>query len=192
MMRLVATCLALPLVCAPYTVAGQQAQSTTSQKPEHTSEGKQTSSQSSPKTSTGYSAQRNSRSVATQKSALHCQPPEFPVDVINGAQVLHTCFDPRPPAEETKVSPGQMQVEVINGSAENTQYFYDSGQDAQIEAMLNKPVVVGVQSGDTRTMGGDKNPLVTRVNSAAMTGGQRVTNRISPRPKRPVYQPDMR
>ena len=190
MMRMVATCLGLPLVIAPCIVAGQPAQQTTSQRPEQTSEGKQTSSQSSAKT-TGHSAQRHSQNAATQKSGLLCEPPEIPVDVINGAQVLHTCFDPRPRAEETKTSPDQLQVEVINGSAENTQYFYDSGQDAQIEAMLNKPVVVGVQSGDTRTMGGNKNPLVMRVNSAAITGGQPVTNRISPRPKRPAYQPDM-
>jgi hypothetical protein len=179
MMRLVATCLGISLVFAPLTVAGQQAQPTTSKTPEQ-------------RATTSHRGQSR-KAAAAEKGALHCQPPEIPVDVINGARVLHTCFDPRLPAEETKSAPGQLAVEVINGSTENTQFFYGNGRDEQIEAMLNKPVVVGVQSGDTRTMGGNRQPLVTRVNSAG-TGsyGQPVTNRISPRPKRPAYQPDVK
>ena len=172
MKRFVATCLSLPLLLTPLILAGQQAQPTTSQKP------------------TSHREQIKSRKTATRGTAQLCQAPKVPVDVINGAQVYHTCFDPSLPAEETKALPDQLQVEVINGSAEDTQVFYGAGQDTQIEAMLNKPVVVGVQSGDTRTMGGNKNPLVTRVNSAG-AGDAKVTNRISPRPKRPSYQPDV-
>jgi hypothetical protein len=188
MTRFVATCLVLPLFCAAYVVTAQQ---TTSDKPEQSSEVEQTRSQHSPKTAIKPISQGHPGQAAAQESALHCQPPEIPVDVINGNQVLHTCFDPAQSGEETKTLPGQLQVEVINGSAENIQYFYGNGEDAQIEAMLNKPVVIGVQSGNTLTTGGNKAPLVTRVNSAATTRGAAVTNRISPRPKRPAYQPDM-
>jgi hypothetical protein len=86
-----------------------------------------------------------------------------------------------------------MKVEVINGSASDTQYFSDKNQ----EAAHNQSVVVGVQSSDTRFAGGNKSPVVTGVTSSssvdaksASSGGQPVAKQVSPRPKRPSYAPD--
>jgi hypothetical protein len=89
-----------------------------------------------------------------------------------------------------------MKVEVLNGASTDTQYFYDDGKKQQ-EAPQNRAVVVGVQSSDTRMAGGNRNPVVTGVTASgtgdaksASNGGQPVTKQVSPRPRRPAYQPD--
>lgn len=190
-MRLVSTCLSLSWIVGSVLAAGQQPQPTTSQKLEQPSAVKQSSHNSSG-TATKHSARHHSRKTATQKSGQLCQAPEFSVDVITGAGVRHTCFDPRAAGEESKSSPSGLRVEVINGSAANTQYFLNNQEIAH-----NQPVVVSVQSSDTRYAGGNKRPVVTSVNSSSSvdaksssSGGQTVTNGVSPRPKRPAYQPD--
>jgi hypothetical protein len=192
-MRLIPVCL--PLVLAPMIMAGQQAQSTASQKPLQASAVKQTSS---PKTASRHRAKHHSRKAATRKSATGaptCQKDsQIPVDVIMGTQVRHVCLDKAKLAgQEGKPAPGQLKVEVINGLSTDMQYFSDKNQ----ESAHNQPVVVGVESSDTRFAGGNRNPVVTAVTSSSSVdatsvsnGGQPVTKQISPRPKRPVYEPD--
>ena len=95
---------------------------------------------------------------------------------------------------EDKSEPGY-KVEVLNGTARDTQYF--NGDNARAGSDEKRPVVIGVQSSDTRVAGGNKYPVVTGITTAgpvdaksASGGGQKVTKRISPQPKRPAYQPD--
>jgi len=111
-----------------------------------------------------------------------------------GNEVRHVCLDKSQLAGEMpKATPGQMKVQVINGSATDTQYFSDKNQ----ETAHNQPVVVDVESSDTRFAGGNKHAVVTGVTSSstvdatsASSGGQPVTKQVSPRPKRPAYEPD--
>ena len=192
-MRLIPVCL--PLVLAPMIMAGQQTQPTASQKPDQASAAKQTSS---PKTPGRQRAKHHSRKAAARRSvagALTCQKgSQIPVDVIMGTQVRHVCLDKAKLAgEEGKPTPGQLRVEVINGLSTDLQYFSDKNQ----ETAHNQPVVVGVESSDTRFAGGNKNPVVTAVTSSSSVdatsvsnGGQPVTKQVSPRPKRPAYEPD--
>jgi hypothetical protein len=58
-------------------------------------------------------------------------------------------------------------------------------------------VVVAIQSSDTKIVGGIKHPVVTGITSSgagtakSATGGvDPVSKTVSPRPKRPAYQPD--
>lgn len=192
-MRLIPVCL--PLVLAPLIVAGQQAQPTASQKPDQASAAKQTSSN---KSETRHRAKHHARTAATRKSAKRaevCGDSQIPVDVIMGAQVRHVCLDKAKLAgKEEKPTQGQLEVEVINGPSTDMQYFSDKNQ----ETAHNQPVVVGVESSETRYAGGNKNPVVTGVTSSssvdatsASNGGQPVTTQVSPRPRRPAYQPDV-
>jgi hypothetical protein len=194
-MRLIPVCL--PLVLAPLLVAGQQAQPPTPQKPAQTSTAKQTTSPSPHKTATRHRKRHRSRKAAARKRAKRaglCQDSQMDVTVINGAQPLHVCMDKlKLQAEQAKAAPGQMKVDVINGSATDTQFFSDKNQ----ESAHNQAVVVDVQSSDTRFAGGNKTPVVTGVTSSSSvdatsvsSGGQAVTKQVSPRPKRPAYEPD--
>jgi len=193
-MRLIPVCL--PLVLAPLIVAGQQSQPTTSQKPAQPSVIKQTKAPTPHKTSTRHKS-RHHRKTATRKAAKRaggCPDSQIGLDVINGTQVRHVCIDKSAMAgNEPKPMPGQLKVDVINGSATDTQFFSDKNQ----EAAHNQPVVVDVESSDTRYAGGNKHPVVTSVTSSstvdatsASSGGQPVTKQVSPRPKRPAYEPD--
>jgi hypothetical protein len=193
-MRLIPVCL--PLVLAPLVMAAQQTQPTASQKPEQTSAIKQASS---PKTASRHSAKDHSRKLAARKSvagAPTCQKhSQIPVDVIMGGQVRHVCLDKAKLAgKEEEPTQGQLEVEVINGPSTDMQYFSDKNH----ETAHNQPVVVGVESSETRYAGGNKNPVVTGVTSSssvdatsASNGGQPVTKQVSPRPRRPAYQPDV-
>ena len=194
-MRLIPVCL--PLVLAPLMLAGQQAQPATAQKPAQTNAARQTSSPAPHKKASRHRARHLSRKAANRKIAKRaglCPPSQMDVTVINGAQPLHVCIDESKLGQvEAKATPGQMKVDVINGSATDTQYFSDQNQ----EAAHNQSVVVGVQSSDTRFAGGNKNPVVTGVTSSssvdaksASRGGQPVAKQISPQSKRPAYAPD--
>lgn len=194
-MRLIPVCL--PMVLAPLIVAGQQAQTPTARKTQQTSAAKQTSSPGSHKTTTRHRTRHRLHKTANRKTAKPtglCPDSQMDVVVINGAQPLHVCMDrPKLVQEEAKATPGQIKVEVINGSAADTQYFSDKNQ----EAAHNQSVVIGVQTSDTRFAGGNKNPVVTGVTSSstvdaksASSGGQPVARQVSPQPKRPAYQPD--
>jgi len=179
------------LVLAPLIVAGQQAQLSTSPKPAHTSAVKQATPH---KTATKHRARHRSRKAAIRKRAKHPESTTIPVDVINGGETRHVNLDKTMPASRhAKSASGQVKVEVINGSATDTQFFSDKND----EAAHNQAVVVGMQSSDTRFAGGNKSPVVTGVTSSssvdaktASGGGQPVATQVSPRPKRPAYAPD--
>jgi hypothetical protein len=188
-MRLITVCL--PLVLAPLMVAGQQAQTSTTPKAAQTSAAKEATPH---KAATRHRTRHHSHRAAMRKRAKHTEPNTIPVDVITGGETRHVVLDESMPAgKRSKAASGQMKVQVINGSATDTQYFSDKND----EAARNQPVVVGVQSSDTRFAGGNKTPVVTGVTSSssvdaksASAGGQGVTKQVSPRPKRPVYAPD--
>lgn len=194
-MRLVPVCLPLVLTslfAAPLVLAGQQATST--QKPAQTSGAKQTSSPAPHKMATKHRTRHHARKAAAHKGRKQAQSNTIPVDVINGEETRHVVLDKASVAEApAKSKSGQMKVEVINGSTTGTQVFSGRNQ----ETAHNQPVVVGVQSSDTRFAGGNKNPVVTGVTSSssvdatsASSGGQPVAKQVSPKPKRPAYTPD--
>jgi len=194
-MRLIPVCL--PLVLAPLIVAGQQGQLATTQKPAQTSATKQASSPAPHKPATRHRARHRSRKATNRKTAKRaglCPASQMDVTVINGSQPVHACIDRfKLETAQAKATPGQIKVDVINGSAADTQYFSNNNQ----ETAQNRAVVVDVQSSDTRFAGGNKNPVVTGVTSSssvdaksASSGGQPVAKQISPQPKRPVYAPD--
>jgi len=191
-MRLIPVCL--PLVLAPLMLAGQQAQSPTTQNPAQTSATKPPGLTASHKATSRHRARYRSRKAASLKGAKRRESTKLPVDVITGGETRHVVLDKAEQSgKKTKATSGKVQVQVINGSATDTQYFSDKNQ----EAAHNQPVVVGVESSDTRFAGGNKNPVVTGVTSSssvdaksASNGGQPVAKQVSPRPKRPAYQPD--
>ena len=89
-----------------------------------------------------------------------------------------------------------LKVEVVNGTATDTQYFFAGNERAQMGTDEKQPVVVAIESSDTRFAGGNKHPVVTGVTAVgagdakSASGGQKVTTGVSPRPKRPEYQPE--
>jgi len=186
-----------------------QTQPAASQKPAQTAALKTSSAQSPHKTIRRHSTSHRSWKTAARKGAKRPDyRPEYSedsVEVINGDATRKVVFHDEPPAATAKNvpaalknAPAPMKVEVVNGTSTDTRYFYDNGEDQRIEAALNRPVVIGVESSDTRMAGGNKHPVVTRVTAGgpddakgASSGGQPVMRSISPRPKRPVYQPDM-
>lgn len=190
-MRLIPLCL--PLVLAPLLVTGQQAQ-TTSQKPAQPSTAKQATSSAPHKAATRHRKRHHSRKTVSKRTGKRAENSKMPVDVINGGEVHRVLLDKAKSDEKrTKASQRQMKVDVINGSATDTQYFSDQNQ----EAARNQAVVVGVQSSDTRFAGGNQNAVVTGIASsstvdarASSSGGAGVARQVSPRPKRPAYQPD--
>lgn len=208
MMRLVRMALGLPLVLGPMVVAGQQAQPATVQKPAHAAV-KQSSAQPSHAAKTtqkgSFHAARRRRSRAAARAKRAAYRPEYTensVEVINGDSTKKVVFHNDEIATASgknlpatmKDAPAPMKVEVVNGASTDTQYFYDQGQDG---AGSKQPVVVGIQSSDTRVAGGNKHPVVTGVTSSgsadaksASSGGQPVTKSVAPRQKRPDYQPD--
>ena len=194
-MRLIPVCL--PLVLAPLLIAGQQAQTPATQKTQQTSAAKQTSAQHPHGATARHKARHHSRRAAARRGSKHPQRrAEYtgtPVDVITGGETRHVVLEnEKTSSSGAKTASGQTKVQVINGSATNTQYFSRDEETAH-----NQPVVVGVQSSETRYAGGNKNPVVTGVTSSssndartAGTGGQPVAKQVSPHPKRPAYQPD--
>jgi hypothetical protein len=119
--------------------------------------------------------------------------------VINGASTKQVVFDEeKKPAGIGKNESPQMKVEVLNGTSSDTQYFYaGAGQGQKAAAVPKRPVVVNIQSSDTRVVGGNKHPVVMGITAVGPTdaknansGGQKVTTGVSPQPKRPEYQPE--
>jgi hypothetical protein len=124
------------------------------------------------------------------------------VEVMNGASTQKIVFhDDKGTSESTKGTragtnaPAPLRVEVVNGTASDTEYFYgDNGRQGSDE---KRPVVVAIQSSDTRVVGGNKHTVVTGITAvgrgdakSANGSGQKVTAVVSPQPKRPEYQPD--
>src|SRR3569833_3212762 len=140
-MRLIPVCL--PLVLAPLIMAGQQPQSATTAKPVQSNAVKQTTSSPLHKP---HRARHRSRKAALRKKGMKTESATLPVDVITGGETRHLLLNKADTANSGhKTAPGQMKVDVINGSAADTQFFSDRNQ----ESAHNQAVVVGVQSSDT-------------------------------------------
>jgi hypothetical protein len=206
MIWLVATCLSLPLLLSSALVAGQQAEPG-AKKPELKTSVNQSGKTTARSTTSHHPGRRTSKAAAHKSAKRPEYRPDYggsSVEVINGDATKRVVFNEDRQTAETKSAPkamkdapSAMKVEVINGSSADTQYFYGNDREEQMVAG-NQPVVVAVQSSNTRNAGGKKHTVVTSVNSAgagdakpAGSGGQPVTNSISPRPKRPAYQPDV-
>jgi hypothetical protein len=210
MMRLIQACvpLAFSFLMGTATLPAQQAQPQANQKPAQSGVAKPSTAQAhSPAATHGTVHKKHTRAAIRKSAKRPDYRPEYSqnsVEVINGDATRKVVFHDEP----TKRAPAgksaanlenatkQMRVEIVNGASTDTQYFYNNGEDQRIEASLNRPVVVGVQSSDTRIAGGNKHPVVTRVTASgagdarsASEGGQPVTKSVSPHPKRPVYQP---
>jgi hypothetical protein len=211
MMRMIQKYLPLVLMGSAI-LAAQQGQSTAPPKPAQAGAAKQAGSQNAPKTATRRSSMHHASKTVAHKARkrpeYRAAYSESSVEVINGDATKKVVFQDDQAAALAKKgsaslksssenAPGPMKVEVVNGAYTDTQYLYNNGEDQLIEASLNRPVVIGVQSSDTRNAGGNKNPVVTRVTASgagdarsASEGGQPVTKQVSPRQRRPVYQPD--
>jgi hypothetical protein len=119
------------------------------------------------------------------------------VEVMNGASTQKVVFHDSEPASGRGKDrlPAPLKVEVVNGTSTDTQYFA-AGQAVQQNRSEAHPVVVAIQSSDTRVVGGNKHPVVTGITAVepgrakSASGGQTVMTGISPRPKRPEYKPD--
>jgi len=144
---------------------------------------------------------RNTRASYRNGAKRAAYRPEFTehsVEVINGSSTKQIVFNEEKPDVNAKGESPQMKVEVVNGASSDTQYFYAGiGQGTQGTAVLKRPVVVGVQSSDTRVVGGNKHPVVTGITAvgpgdakSVNSGGQKVTTEVAPKPKRPDYQPE--
>ena len=146
---------------------------------------------------------RHSKSASGAKRPAY--RPEYTqnsVEVINGASTKKVVFESHkdvPESASTKNAPAPMKVEVMNGTSTDTQYFYagDGQAHAPHSPTQKRPVVIGVQSADTRVVGGNKRPVVTGITTSesgdaksASSGGPKLTTGLAPQPKRPDYQPD--
>ena len=163
-------------------------------------------------------ANGNSRAVAHSKKTTHhtvskrtkerkakrgAYRPEYAknsVEVINGSSTRKVQFSQEEkPGARAKAGPSQLKVEEVNGNATSTRYFYmDKNQPSQeqIAANYKKPVVIGVESSNTRHVGGSQHPVVTGITSAGPSdatstsaGGEKLTTGVAGRPKRAPYQP---
>ena len=213
MMRPLGVCLSLCLLLAPLAGASQSTQTGKEQKPAQppaVSGSGGSSSHAAPTRPTAHHHSRRGHSTAAARK--HGMRPEYrpeykenSVEVINGDATNKVVFHDEQTAtanakrlpKEMKNAPAPMKVEVVNGTSTDTRYFYDNGQDQNAARARNERVVVGVQSSDTRIAGGNKHPVVTGITSdgagdakSASSGGTPVTQSVSPRPKRPAYQPD--
>lgn len=203
-MRLVAVCLSLPLVVGAGVVAAQQPQAGAGAAKQADAQG--THAVASKQKTTHHTKKHvKTSSHKGKRPAYRPEYGENSVEVINGDATKKIVFHDEQAAATTKSAtkamknapPPPLKVEVMNGGSTDTQYFSRSGQDEQMAAARNRPVVIGVESSNTRTAGGNKHPVVTSVNSAGTvdatpaSGGQPAANTVSPHPKRPVYQPDV-
>ncbi len=151
------------------------------------------------KTQIHHQASRRRKASSRRAAKRAAYRPEYKqnsVEVMNGASTQKVVFqndDAARMSQKDKAEPGY-KVEVVNGAALDTQYF--SEDNARTGSNEDRPVVIGVQSSDTRIAGGNKHPVVTRITAAGQadaksaSGGQKVTTGVSPQPKRQAYQPD--
>jgi hypothetical protein len=115
---------------------------------------------------------------------------------MNGASTQKVVFRNDETAHgSAKNVPASLKVEVVNGTTSDTQYF--SGDNGRQGSDEKRPVVVAIQSSDTRFAGGNRHPVVTGITSvgrgdakSANGGGQKISSGVSPQLKRPEYQPD--
>lgn len=204
-MRLIFLSCILALALLSTSAGGQQQQPGTSAKqPVQPSAAKDSGSAGTqakaPKTTHRVARKRRSRAAykhGVKRTAYRPAYTQNAVEVINGASTQKVVFhNDETVAGSKKDANAPMKVEVMNGSSTDTQYFA-RGQESAGAVDLNRPVVVAVQSSDTKVVGGNKHEVVTRINSSgsgsaksASSSGDVVTKAVSPRPKRPAYQSD--
>ncbi len=183
-------------------MAGQQGKpQTTQQSAANQSAAAKVPAKSAHKTKAHHRVVRKRYSKAARRKGAKraAYRPEYAghsVEVINGSSTKQVVFnEEKKPAGSGKESP-QMKVEVVNGTSSDTQYFYAGNRQAAPTS--KRPVVVNIQSSDTRVVGGNKHPVVTGITAvgptdakSANSGGQKVTTDVSPKAKRPEYQPEM-
>jgi hypothetical protein len=197
----------LPIVLGAALMAGQQGKPASMAQSPQPSAVKQSSAPSvQPKIAHTTKAhhrvarKRNGKASHRKGAKRAAYRPEFKensVEVINGASTKRVVFnEDKKPAVSGKEQSSQMKVEVVNGASADTQYFY-AGNGMPRTGQSTRPVVVGVQSSDTRAVGGNKHRVVTGITAVGPTdaksadsGGQKVTRGVSPQPKRPDYQPE--
>ena len=197
----------LPLSLVSLIAFGQQPTAASTQKPVQAS-GVTPSTAQSTRTNAARTTKTHQRVVRSKYSKTSGRKgakrreyrPEYTqnsVEVMNGASTQKVVFESNKDAtaKGLKNVPVPLKVEVVNGTSTDTQYFY--GDNGRQESDEKRPVVVGVQSSDTRAVGGNKHPVVTGITAveagdakSASGGGQKVATVISPKPKRPEYQPD--
>jgi hypothetical protein len=204
-MRLTLVRSSLPLVLVATMVWGQQAKSSLAAKTPQPVAVKDSGAASphakaAHKTQTHRRAARHRRASSRRSAKRAAYRPAYTqnsVEVMNGASTQKVVFQNdvgAGTAQKDEAEPGY-KVEVVNGTARDTQYF--NGDNASAGSDEKRPVVIGVQSSDTRVAGGNKHPVVTGITAVGRGdakntsgGGPKVTTGISPKPKRPAYQPD--
>lgn len=149
---------------------------------------------------TPHPSATKAHSTARRNAARPAYRPEYTqnsVEVMNGASTQKVVFHIDEPATglSKNNAPAPRRVEVVNGTSTDTQYF--SADSAQQNSAPKEPVVLAVQSGDTRVVGGNKHPVVTGITTvqagdarSASGGGQKLATKVAPQAKRPAYQPD--
>jgi hypothetical protein len=204
-MRLTLVRSSLPLVLVATMMCGQQAKPSSPSQTGQPIAAKNSGTQSghakvAHKTQTHRRAVRRkyvSKRKGAKRQAYRPAYTQNSVEVMNGASTQKVVFQDDAAARASQKDKGEpgYKVEVLNGTAVDTQYF--NGDNARTGSDEKRPVVIGVQSSDTRVAGGNKHPVVTGITTAgtvdaksASGGGQKVTKGISPQPKRPAYQPD--
>ena len=194
----------LPIVLGAALMAGQEGKPASKAQFPQASAVKQSSAQAkiAHTTKARHRVARKRHGKASHRKGVKraAYRPEFKensVEVINGASTKRVVFnEDKKPAESGKEQSSQMKVELVNGTSADTQYFY-AGNGMPRTGQSTRPVVVGVQSSDTRAVGGNRHPVVTGITAvgptdakSANSGGQKVTTGVSPQPKRPDYQPE--
>jgi hypothetical protein len=199
----------LPFVLVATLLSGQQEKPTSTQQPTQQNAAKQSSipggqAKAAHEMNAHHRVvhKKNARASYRNGAKRPVYRPEFTehsVEVINGSSTKQVVLtEEKKPVGTAKGETPQMKVEVVNGTSSDTQYFYaGNGQSQRNAAELKRPVVVGIQSSDTRVVGGNKHPVVTGITAvepgdakSATSGGQKVTTGVSPQPKRPEYQPE--
>ena len=203
-MRLTLVSSSLPLVLVATMVCGQQARPSSAPQTAQPNAVRDSGAQSAHakaahKRQVHHRAARHRKASSRKGAKRAAYRPKYTqnsVEVMNGASTQKVVFqnDDVRTSQKDKTDPGY-KVEVVNGTARDTQYF--NGDNARTGSDEKRPVVVGVQSSDTRIAGGNKHPVVTGITAggpvdakSASGGGPKVTTGISPKPKRPAYQPD--
>jgi hypothetical protein len=207
-MRLTFVRCILPLAFVSVMSSGQEAKPPSTQQSTQQSavkdsgvSGAQTKTAQTGKTHHRVARKRYAKTTGGAKRPAY--RPEYTqnsVEVINGASTKKVVFESNkevPASGSSKNAPAPLKVEVLNGTSTDTQYFYAGNGQAPHSSTQKRPVVIGIQSADTRVAGGNKRPVVTGVTTAesgdaksASGGGAKLTTGLAPQPKRPDYQPD--
>ena len=131
---------------------------------------------------------RASRKKGVKRPEYRSEYKQNAVEVINGSNTRRVVFDDGKKTIQTaKNQPSPLKVEVLNGGSTDTRYFYvdkNHPQEQAVNASPKRPVVVGVESSNTR--GGNRQSVVTAITDASSA---QLTTGVVPQPKRRAYEP---